>query len=89
MVGHSNAITTKYEAELDFNDKKYLCHHRPQPPSAEIAKNQDPKSGWPLLKSPKSQIPLGSRTHGGSARGRTRFEDRKSASCEKTDGPRV
>ena len=34
--------------------------------------NQDPKSGRPLLKSPKSQIPLGSRSHGAHARGRAR-----------------
>ena len=57
MVGHSNSnamvlvITTKYEAELDFNDKKYLCHHSPPPR--------------------KLRRPF------------------KSASCEKTDGPRL
>ena len=34
--------------------------------------DQDPKSGWPLLKSHKSQISLGSRTHGARARGRAR-----------------
>ena len=32
----------------------------------------DPKSGWPLLKSPRSQIPLDSRSHGAHARRRAR-----------------
>ena len=44
MVGHSNSnamilvMTTKYEAELDFNDKKYLCHHSLPPRKLRRAK---------------------------------------------------
>ena len=56
----------KPKDKLEIHQKRGVTGSHPRPT------NQDPKSGWPLLKSPKSQIPLGSRSHGAHARGRAR-----------------
>ena len=52
--------------QLEIHEKRGVTGSHPRPA------NLDPKSGWPLLKSPKSQIPLGSRSHKVRRRARAR-----------------